>query len=492
MSPVALARRAADSLRQRTRKHGRLTLVIAFACAAVMLMFYEGTFARLVTALADIRGAHAVRAALDHALRELAIAESAQRGFVMTGDKAYLKPYESSRKLINQELELIEPADMEGAEARQLARAFAKTVVQKFSEMDLTIRLREEGKVEAVNFVVTTNVGLDQMAQANTLAQALLGEIDRQVTDRRENIGRLVAIARVGVAAGVFAALLALVLYSRQTRELQRAEEYKHRALEAERDALESQVRERTARLTELATHLQQAVEEERAHLARELHDELGALLTAAKLDVARLRSRLPADATDQLERLKHLTDTLNQGIALKRRIIEDLRPSSLSNLGLVASLEILSREFADRANLEVDVALESVSLAEAGELTIYRVVQEALTNIGKYAQASKVTVSLKNYVYHVEVSVFDDGKGFDATALPQASHGLVGMRHRIEASGGRLDINSAPGRGTRITATIPRAQAMAQQDIQKAGDGMSEKTYNAPAAPLTPANAAG
>ncbi|MCB2032969.1 MAG: histidine kinase, partial [Ottowia sp.] len=152
------------------------------------------------------------------------------------------------------------------------------------------------------------------------LAQALLGEIDRQVTDRRENIGRLVAIARVGVAAGVFAALLALVLYSRQTRELQRAEEDKHHALEAERDALESQVRERTARLTELATHLQQAVEEERAHLARELHDELGALLTAAKLDVARLRSRLPADATDQLERLKHLTDTLNQGIALKRR----------------------------------------------------------------------------------------------------------------------------------------------------------------------------
>ncbi len=91
-----------------------------------------------------------------------------------------------------------------------------------------------------------------------------------------------------------------------------------------------------------------------------------------------------------------------------------------------------------------------------------------------------------------MEVSVFDDGKGFDATALPQASHGLVGMRHRIEASGGRLDINSSPGRGTRITATIPRAQAMAQQDIQKAGDGMSEKTYNAPAAPLTPANAAG
>ena len=83
----------------------------------------------------------------------------------------------------------------------------------------------------------------------------------------------------------------------------------------SERDALESQVRERTARLTELATYLQQAAEDERAHLARELHDELGSLLTAAKLNVARIKSKLPKDADELAERLKHLTETLNQGI---------------------------------------------------------------------------------------------------------------------------------------------------------------------------------
>ena len=189
-------------------------------------------------------------------------------------------------------------------------------------------------------------------------------------------------------------------------------------------------------------------------------------------------------------ERLQHLTETLNQGIALKRRIIEDLRPSSLSNLGLVASLEILTREFADRSGIEVVTALEPVDLDANSELTIYRLVQEALTNIGKYAKANKVHVNLKNYVYHAEVSVTDDGVGFDPADLPQSSHGLVGMRHRVEASGGRLDVNSQPGRGSRVSGTIPRRSAKQQQELAAAVSAMSADSYKASPAPLTPPDA--
>ena len=116
----------------------------------------------------------------------------------------------------------------------------------------------------------------------------------------------------------------------------------------AERDRLEIEVRERTAQLTELALHLQTAREDERQRLARDLHDELGALLTSAKLDAARIRSRLAGTAPEALDRLAHLVETLNSSIALGRRIIEDLRPSTLSNLGLVAALDILAREFTD------------------------------------------------------------------------------------------------------------------------------------------------
>ena len=199
--------------------------------------------------------------------------------------------------------------------------------------------------------------------------------------------------------------------------------------------------------------------EEERGHLARELHDELGALLTAAKLDLARLKSRLGSQPTPEIaERLQHLTEALNSGIALKRRITEDLRPSSLANLGLTASLEILAREFSERSGVEITTELELVELDESSQLTVYRLVQESLTNVGKYAEARHVEITVQNHGNHVEVDIHDDGKGFDVANIPPSTHGLAGMRHRVEAAGGRLTVTSAPGKGSRISAVLARA----------------------------------
>ena len=134
--------------------------------------------------------------------------------------------------------------------------------------------------------------------------------------------------------------------------------------------------------MTELTQHLVTAREDERNRLARNLHDDLGSLLTSAKLDAARIRSRLTGTTPETLELLSHLVGTLNSGIALGRRIIEDLRPSALSNLGLVATLEILAREFADHSGVDVQCALEPVDLDVDAELMVYRLVQEAITNI--------------------------------------------------------------------------------------------------------------
>jgi signal transduction histidine kinase len=292
-------------------------------------------------------------------------------------------------------------------------------------------------------------------------AAELIAISNEELSRGQAQVGKSLRFARIGIAAVALAGLIAFYLYLRQTHALRSAGDRQQEALKRERNALEDEVRERTATLAELATHLQQVRETERGFLARELHDELGSLLTAAKLDVARLKSRL-AEAPDATQRLQHLNDLLNSGIALKRRIIEDLRPSSLSNLGLVASLEILGREFAERSGMEIEMVLEPVTLDESDQLTAYRMVQESLTNIGKYAQATEASIVMKNYGTHVVVEVADNGKGFDTRHTRPSTHGLAGMRHRVEAARGKLTITSSPGQGTRLSAILPAAIASA------------------------------
>jgi signal transduction histidine kinase len=226
---------------------------------------------------------------------------------------------------------------------------------------------------------------------------------------------------------------------------------------QGERARLEAEVAQRTALLRELALHLEEAREDERARLARDLHDELGALLTSAKLDAARIRARLGQTAPEALERLTHLVATLDSVIALKRRITENLRPSALSHLGLVATLNILGREFGDSAGLPVHCVLEDIELKPNAELVAFRCVQEALTNISKHAQAHEVWITMAQEDERIEVSVRDDGVGFDSSAPGTGAYGLVGMRFRVEAVGGTLLVDSVSGRGSCIRMTLPK-----------------------------------
>lgn len=276
-------------------------------------------------------------------------------------------------------------------------------------------------------------------------------------------LSSLMTSAGVSVLVLSFMLLVMLWLLFRcrqQTLSLRaHQQEEVQRQLQAEHDRLEREVIQRTAQLTELAQHLQTAREDERHRLARDLHDELGALLTAAKLDAARIRSRLAGTAPEALERLAHLVEMLDSVIELKRRISEDLRPSALSYLGLVDTLKILAREFTERSGVLVHCTLAPVALAPAVELTAYRLVQEAINNLSKYAEATNVWLELAPVGGRVEISVRDDGMGFDTGIPPASAYGLVGMRYRVEAEGGTLTVVSAPGHGTLIRASLP-AQA--------------------------------
>lgn len=210
-------------------------------------------------------------------------------------------------------------------------------------------------------------------------------------------------------------------------------------------------------RARQLAQHLQAAREDERARLARDLHDELGSLLTSAKLDAARLRSRLALAPPETLERLAHLVSTLDSVISLKRRITEDLRPSALAHLGLVAALEIAAREFARCSGIEVHCELAPVRLDARAELAVYRLVQEALNNVAKHAAARQVWLRLGERDDRVELGVRDDGSGFDPHGVGPSSYGLLGMRLRAEAERGWVSVQSAPGQGTQLSASLPR-----------------------------------
>ena len=224
-----------------------------------------------------------------------------------------------------------------------------------------------------------------------------------------------------------------------------------------ERNPIQTQGESRARYLGDLATHLQRIREQERALLARELHDELGAILTAAKLDVACLKSRLDPASPEIDRRLQHLAEMLGRGIALKSRVVEGLCPSSLANLGLASSLNILCRDFSLSSTIAVTTAIEEVRAEDASELAIYRLVQECLTNIGKYACASMVSVTLVDAGKNILVEVLDNGIGFDIEQVSSSRYGLAGMRHRVQSCGGRLTVTSAQGQGTHVMAMLPK-----------------------------------
>lgn len=435
-----------------------VSLPLAVLAAAILIFINETSFRASTQATADIIEAQQTREAIQKLLQHMLDAETGQRGYLLTGDPRYLQPYDHATEDISENLTLLRRMFSPYPEQLAEVTVLSGHVARKLAEMDLSVRMRKEGNEDAWKFVLTTDVGQETMEAIRVQSYKLAASNIDKMAQGQQQIEKTLLLSRIGVALMALAGLLAFYMYLRQTQALFASGRREQQSLQRERDLLETQVRERTASLAELATHLQNVREDERGHLARELHDELGSLLTAAKLDVARLKSRLAGALPEAAERLEHLTHTLNSGIALKRRIVEDLRPSSLSHLGLVASLEILAREFAERSGLSIATDLEHTELGGSAQLTVYRLVQESLTNIGKYASASQVDISLHNFDSYIAVEVKDNGKGFQLEDIGAGSHGLAGMRHRVEAAGGRLTVISAEGSGTRISGVLPKS----------------------------------
>jgi signal transduction histidine kinase len=431
---------------------------LAFIAAAAMVFISEGSYWRSIGALDAMVATGAARTSIQELRQGILDAENAQQDYLATGRKEFIRSFDSASRDVSEAFKALDRRYGEEPKPEAVLVQLHAATAALLSQLAVAIRRHEEGVGRATRGIGVGDVGQAHNQAIRTLGSELLEHEASSVAASREDLYRALLLGRTGVAVLSGISLLAMFLFLRQSVALEAQRREQQRLVQGEHDRLEVEVHHRTAQLTELTLHLQTAREDERNRLARDLHDELGALLTSAKLDAARIKSRLAGTAPEALERLAHLVGTLESVIALKRRIIEDLRPSALAHLGLVATLEILAREFAERSGVRVHCTLAPVRLEADAELMVYRLVQEAVTNITKYARASRVWLSLGSHDGQVEISVRDDGVGFDIRSDHRSAYGLMGMRFRVEAERGTLFVESAPGNGTTIRAKLPES----------------------------------
>ena len=228
---------------------------------------------------------------------------------------------------------------------------------------------------------------------------------------------------------------------------------------QAESEQAEEKIKASREQLRYLSAHLQSVREEERALLAREIHDELGQVLTALKMDLSWLAKRLPKDQTAIIGKIKSMSKLIDATIHTVQRISIELRPGILDDLGLAAAIEWQAEELQNRTGIQCEVALspDELFLSRDQTTVIFRVFQETLTNIIRHAKATKAEISLKGTTEKVVLEVKDNGRGITEQEINgPKSFGLIGMRERIVFVGGKVYINGVPGKGTQITVSIP------------------------------------
>ena len=385
-------------------------------------------------------------------------AESGQRGYLLTGESSYLQPYTEAVAKVEAALDRVHQAYGGQDDSREFQELRILTG-KKLGELEDTLALfKRRGPAPAVR-VVRTDVGKRTMDEISriiaNLRLAEARELSAATAQWQADFQMSRWVSAAGVVLNIGLVLLAShLVYGDMRRRARQATD-----LRDQKQELERQVDERTRELTALSTHLQGVSEEEKSALSRELHDELGGLLVAARMDLSWLQQRLPTSDPNIEQRFKRIHESLSAGVDLKRRVVEELRPTLLDNMGLFTALRWQFKETCRRAGLK---CTESIPETEPkfnpdAAIGVFRIAQEALTNILKHAEAksANLAIGIKSDVFVLRVS--DDGKGIPANRLQTiTSHGLASMRHRIAALGGSWEVSSPDGGGTMVTAVIP------------------------------------
>ena len=401
---------------------------------------------------------------IDQLQMSVARAVATQRGFLLTGDQKYLKSYDAYVADVEPRLERLQSAYTgSGADLADM-RTLHVLIGKRLADRAMIVGIQKSQGTSAAIALVNTSVGADTGEAINDIFVQLHDRESAKHSAAEDHWSGTLTLSRwITVAGTIFNMLLvgiaARLVYMDMRRRTLQTSQLRDQKLQLEREA-----EERNRELVELSTHLQSMAEREKAALARELHDELGGLLVGARMDVSWAEQHLSGDHPDMKQRLHRVQQNLSAGVDLKRRIIEELRPTLLDNVGLFAALRWQLKETCRNAGLKCIESYPDVEPKFTSEaaIALFRIAQEAFTNIVKHSAAKSMDITLGLDGDAIVMQISDDGKGIPAGRLNAiGSHGLASMRHRVRALGGRLDVRSPASGGTVLLVRIPAINAL-------------------------------
>ncbi|OZA04504.1 MAG: histidine kinase [Methylophilaceae bacterium 17-44-8] len=408
---------------------------------------------------------------LNHILQEIVLlrgniykAESAQRGYLLTHSKDYILFYDVGIDDAKKNLQSVETILMNMTYAsdykseQALLSKLSADVGAKISEMNVTLEFATNGKVADATKVVKLDSGLNQMNSINANAELLQTALNVRLKDihQARNVTR--NVIRTSVIAGPILLIFLMVLVIKQLLQELADKAVLQQRLSDENHRHETHAVEQSKLLRSLALDYQADVERERHKLARELHDEMGSILTASKMDISWVIKSISKTHPDIVDKLKKTNSYLDQGINFKRQMVQELHPSMISSFGFWPALRSLIDDAVERNKWALTITLpdESTEINETISLVAYRIVQETLNNCNKYAKATELSIHMISDEKHLKIEIQDNGVGLDLAHLDNKTHGLSGMRHRVLAIGGHFEIDSSLGKGLFTRAILP------------------------------------
>jgi signal transduction histidine kinase len=444
--------------------HVRIVIVISIALLVINASLLIINTAATMDSHAEYARSYEIKRALSTFQSVITAAESGQRGYLLTGQTAYLEPYYVAMRSWRTEIDRLRSLTVDNSGRQKDIVELERLTAAAISRLKATISRSPQPGPNGSADVAGTERATTTLDRVRGIVDRMIAEEDARIEALRREVLRDLLVAGGIALLTTVVTVAVLIGLNKLLRRYVRDREAAEDAMREANQVLNEQVEQRTAELTELSQHLIRVSEEEKAKLARELHDTLGSNLTAINMDLNWIQRRLPegTGTREVKERLQRVMQMLTETVELKHEVIEGLRPSHLDNLGLAFAMRSHCREFTRRTGLpcDVDVHEDFDDLDPAWSIAFYRIAQESLTNITKHAQANRVHISLNRENDGIRLRIIDDGVGLSDESLSKPkSHGIVGMRERMRQMGGRFLIRRPDeGSGTVVDAFLPTA----------------------------------